>query len=269
VKEGATNAWANTKQATTNAWANVKDSVQSAADYTYDKKSAYVAKAQADLDALDAKIKELSDKAASASGDVKADAQAKIQALRYKRAALDQKLDAARNSTESGWSDVKSAFKSSYDDVKDSFEQAWQPVLEPDHRELGEAPSQAVARLPQNIYREKTKMESKMVAQPQVVPAPDYIKPNAYCVHEDGRLCLNEDGVLSPLDDLPVETRSRSRCSPCPITCSASFRPNCSCCIRVQTSSWRARRILNHRTGKNFSAALLLWPKASCANRSG
>jgi hypothetical protein len=44
-----------------------------------------------------------------------------------------------------------------------------------------------------------------------VIPAPDYIKPNAYCVHEDGRLCLNEDGVLRPLDDLPVETRSRIR----------------------------------------------------------
>ena len=86
-----------------------------------------------------------------------------------------------------------------------------EPVLAPDHRELGEALGQAVARLPQNIYREKAIIESQMVAQPQVVPAPDYIKPNAYCVHEDGRLCLNEDGVLIPLDDLPVETRSRIR----------------------------------------------------------
>lgn len=126
MKEEATNAWANTKEATTNAWANVKDSVQSATDYTYDKKAAYVAKAQADLDALDAKIKEMSDKAATANDSVKADAQAKIQALRDKRAALDQKLDAARNSTESGWNDVKNAFKNGYDDVKDSFEQAWQ-----------------------------------------------------------------------------------------------------------------------------------------------
>ncbi len=86
-----------------------------------------------------------------------------------------------------------------------------EPVLEPDRRDLGEALAEAVARLPQNIYRVEAKIESQMVAQPQVVPAPDYIKPNAYCVHEDGRLCLNEDGVLLPLDDLPVETRSRIR----------------------------------------------------------
>ena len=50
-----------------------------------------------------------------------------------------------------------------------------------------------------------------MCIRDRSIPAPDYIKPNAYCVHEDGRLCLNEDGILSPLDDLPVETRSRIR----------------------------------------------------------
>jgi predicted RNA methylase len=83
-----------------------------------------------------------------------------------------------------------------------------EPVLEPDHRELGEALAHAVARLPQNIYAVQT--ESVKTFDPSI-PAPDYIKPNAYCVHEDGRLCLNEDGVLSPLDDLPVETRSRIR----------------------------------------------------------
>ena len=86
-----------------------------------------------------------------------------------------------------------------------------EPTLEPDARDLSEALTQAIEKLPQNIYRVEAKIESQMVAQPQVVPAPDYIKPNAYCVHEDGRLCLNEDGVLQPLDDLPVETRSRIR----------------------------------------------------------
>ena len=86
-----------------------------------------------------------------------------------------------------------------------------EPVLVPDERELSNALAQAVVRLPQNIYQVDAKKESQMVAQPQVVPAPDYIKPNAYCVHEDGRLCLNDDGVLQPLDDVPVETRSRIR----------------------------------------------------------
>ena len=86
-----------------------------------------------------------------------------------------------------------------------------EPVLTPDDRELGAALAQAVARLPQNIYTVAAKVRSQMVAQPQVVPAPDFVKPNAYCVHDDGRLCLHEDGVLRPLDDMPVETRSRIR----------------------------------------------------------
>ena len=83
-----------------------------------------------------------------------------------------------------------------------------EPVLAPDNRELGEALAHAVARLPQNIYAAQN--ESVKTFDPSI-PAPDYIKPDAYCVHEDGRLCLNEDGVLNPLDDLPVETRSRIR----------------------------------------------------------
>jgi N12 class adenine-specific DNA methylase len=85
-----------------------------------------------------------------------------------------------------------------------------EPVLVPDDRELGEALAQAVARLPQNIYEVQTQSAGEKAFDP-AIPAPDYIKPNAYCIHEDGRLCLNEDGVLQPLDDLPVETRSRIR----------------------------------------------------------
>src|SRR5208283_3749390 len=83
-----------------------------------------------------------------------------------------------------------------------------EPVLAPDDRDLGEALAQAVARLPQNIYEGQSPVEKTF---DPAIPAPDYIKPNAYCIHEDGRLCLNEDGVLQPLDDLPVETRSRIR----------------------------------------------------------
>src|SRR5882724_8903833 len=60
TKETATNAWTQTKETTVNAWADIKDSVQTTKDYTYDKKDAFVTSASADLDALDAKIKELS-----------------------------------------------------------------------------------------------------------------------------------------------------------------------------------------------------------------
>jgi hypothetical protein len=126
VKEGTTNAWAKTKEVTTQAWANIAESAQSAAGYTYDKKDAYVAVASTNLDALDQKIKELSDKAANASDSVKAGAQTKLQDLRDKRAGLDVKLDAVKNATEADWKDVKTAFQMSYDDMKNSLKETWQ-----------------------------------------------------------------------------------------------------------------------------------------------
>jgi hypothetical protein len=126
VKDTTTNAWSNLKEGTTNAWADIKDSLETTKDYTYDKKDAFVASASADLDALDQKIKELSDKAATASDSVKADAQTKLQELRDKRVVLNQKLDAVKNATEADWNDAKTAFQNSYDDVKNSLKQACQ-----------------------------------------------------------------------------------------------------------------------------------------------
>ena len=128
AKEMATNAWQKTIEVTTNAWANIKESLQSATDYTYNKKDAFVAGASADVDAVDQNIKELSDKAAIAGDSVKASAQAKLQDLNAKRAVLGQKLDDVKNSTEANWNDVKAGFKSSYDDMKDSLKQAWQSL---------------------------------------------------------------------------------------------------------------------------------------------
>jgi hypothetical protein len=126
AKAATTNAWENVKEGTTNAWADFKDSLQTTRDYTYDKKDAFVAGARADLDALDRKIKELSDKAANTSGSVKVDAQTKLQDLRAKRVVLDNKLDAVKNATEADWDDVKTDFQNSYDDVKKSLKQTWQ-----------------------------------------------------------------------------------------------------------------------------------------------
>jgi N12 class adenine-specific DNA methylase len=85
-----------------------------------------------------------------------------------------------------------------------------EPTLATDHRELNEALNEAVAKLPQNVFQ----AEIKVAAQKSVdasIPAPDYIKPNAYCVHPDGRICLSDNGTLQPLDDLPAETRTRIR----------------------------------------------------------
>lgn len=126
TKDATSNAWSNVKQGTTNAWADIKDSMQATKDYAYDKKDAFVASASADLDALDRKINELSDKAATASDSVKPDAQTKLQDLRDKRATLDKKLDDVKNATEADWNDTKTAFQNSYEDVKNSLKQDWQ-----------------------------------------------------------------------------------------------------------------------------------------------
>lgn len=122
----ASNAWAKTKEATTNTWEDVKDSLSSAWDYSYGKKDAFVADATNDMAGLDVKIQEFSDKVASASDSAKADAQTKLQELRAKRADLDQKLDAVKNSTEANWNDAKAGFQSAYQDAKASVKQAWQ-----------------------------------------------------------------------------------------------------------------------------------------------
>ena len=85
-----------------------------------------------------------------------------------------------------------------------------EPTLEPDGRDLSEALAQAVERLPQNIYETQSQPVAKRTSDLNI-PAPDFVKPNAYCVHEDGRVCIREDDTLRPLDDMPVETRSRIR----------------------------------------------------------
>jgi hypothetical protein len=94
--------------------------------------------------------------------------------------------------------------------LKRGMYQEGEPVLAPDDRDFGVALAEAVTRLPQNVYRAETKSVVEKTFDP-AIPAPDYIKPNAYCVHGDGRICFNDDGVLQPLDDLPSETRTRIR----------------------------------------------------------
>ena len=85
-----------------------------------------------------------------------------------------------------------------------------EPVLVPDSRNFEEALTQAVKQLPQNIYQAENQRVAARVSDVNI-PAPDYIKPNAFCVHEDGRVCIREDDKLRPLDNMPVETRSRIR----------------------------------------------------------
>jgi adenine-specific DNA methylase len=75
-----------------------------------------------------------------------------------------------------------------------------EPTLEADGRILGDALPQAMERLSRNIYQTHV----QPVAEPtldQAIPAPDVVKPNAYCLH-DGMVCIREEDVLRPLTDM-------------------------------------------------------------------
>src|SRR5437016_9334112 len=84
-----------------------------------------------------------------------------------------------------------------------------EPTLESDKRDLAEALAQAVEKLPQSLYQSQSHHLAKPTLE-QTIPAPDYIKPNGYCVH-DGLIWVREDNVLRQLTGLPTETRSRIR----------------------------------------------------------
>lgn len=84
-----------------------------------------------------------------------------------------------------------------------------EPTLEPDGRVLGDALGAAVPELPAGVYRAQ-RIEVVEPSQGQTIPAPDYVKPNAFCLHE-GIVCIREENVLCPLNELPSETRSRIR----------------------------------------------------------
>jgi N12 class adenine-specific DNA methylase len=119
-----------------------------------------------------------------------------------------------------------------------------EPTLEPDGRDLGDALKQAVERLPQGIYQSP----SQQVAEPtleQTIPAPDYIKPNAYCLH-DGMVCVREDTVLRPLSDLPSDMRSRIR-NLIPV------RDAVRECLRAQLDGSGEERVLETRHQLNLA----------------
>jgi cytochrome c556 len=105
-----------------------KEAAQDMKDYTYAQKTEFVAAMQAQLDALNRDLDQLSAKVEKASDAIKAEAQPKLQVLRDQTAQLNKQLEEARNATESTWDSVKGGFKKAYEASKDGFQQARQWV---------------------------------------------------------------------------------------------------------------------------------------------
>jgi len=105
-----------------------KQAAQDMKDYTFAQKAEFVKAMQAQLDALNKDLDQLSTKIDSSSDAVKAEAKPKIQALRDQTAQLNKQLDEAKNATESTWNSVKTGFSKAFDATKDGFNQARQWV---------------------------------------------------------------------------------------------------------------------------------------------
>jgi hypothetical protein len=119
-----------------------------------------------------------------------------------------------------------------------------EPTLEPDGRNLAEALAQAVEQLSQGVYE----AQSHKIAEPTLeesIPAPDFVKPNAYCLH-DGMVCIREENVLRPLTDMPTDMRSRIRHL-------IPVRDAVRNCLRSQMDGSTEERVLETRQQLNLA----------------
>jgi hypothetical protein len=83
---------------------------------------------QAQLDALNKDLDQLSTKIQNSSHAVKVEASPKFQALRNEATQLNQQLENVRNATESTWDSVKATSKKAFDSLKAGFQQSRQWV---------------------------------------------------------------------------------------------------------------------------------------------
>ncbi|MFO1501082.1 MAG: DEAD/DEAH box helicase family protein [Verrucomicrobiota bacterium] len=119
-----------------------------------------------------------------------------------------------------------------------------EPTLEGDGRVLGDALATAILELPAGIYRAQ-RIEVAEPLTEQTVPAPDFVKPNAYCVH-DGIVCIREENVLRQLTDLPSETRLRIRGL-------IQVRDAVRLCLRSQLDGGSEEQVVEARQQLNYA----------------
>jgi hypothetical protein len=104
------------------AKAATAEAAQAMEDYAYTQKTEFVAKMNKGLVATQEELDRLAGKVESSTGAAKADAKAKLQAVRDKWSQTKQQLNQVENATESTWNDVKKSFKDSYAVLKASID---------------------------------------------------------------------------------------------------------------------------------------------------
>jgi N12 class adenine-specific DNA methylase len=85
-----------------------------------------------------------------------------------------------------------------------------EPALIPNGRDLAEALREAVAALPQGIYKAHDQANAPRTAAVAEILAPDYVKENAFVLH-DGAIMIRTGPTLTPVANIPDETARRIR----------------------------------------------------------
>jgi N12 class adenine-specific DNA methylase len=84
-----------------------------------------------------------------------------------------------------------------------------EPALVPDGRDLASALAEAVAALPQGIYR-RAEYEAPELQSAPILMAPDNVKENAFTI-VGGTIAIRTGSTLTPIVNLPEETARRIR----------------------------------------------------------
>ncbi len=87
--------------------------------------------------------------------------------------------------------------------------QRGEPTLEDNGRDLAEQLRTTILRLPANVFTAR-QSNPLTVESNQKFPAPDEIKPNAYCIVQ-GEVCVREEDTVRALGDLSSNTKQRIR----------------------------------------------------------
>jgi hypothetical protein len=103
------------------AKAATREAAQAMENYAYTRKAEFVVLMNQELVATQEELDRLAAEVASEKDATKADAKAKLEAVRGKLAQTKRQLDQAENATESTWTDVKSGLKESYAGLQESI----------------------------------------------------------------------------------------------------------------------------------------------------
>ncbi|MBI3408736.1 MAG: DEAD/DEAH box helicase [Planctomycetes bacterium] len=134
-----------------------------------------------------------------------------------------------------------------------------EPTLASDGRALEEALSEAVRSLPEAIYRSR----KQAVAEPtpeQTIPAPDYVKPNAYAL-ADGEVAIRDGDILRKLPELPSQMRQRIRGL-------IQVRDSVRECLRTQVDGSAEEAITQARSRLNEAYDSFLWRFGPISDRT-